>query len=194
VNKPTQLVLGLSMLTFLAIPNIRQTMEESMLRHMLVQFPLWAGAAFLLAGSMPTCLCKAIARWNMYGISGLFVTGITLAVLMIPRVLDQALLHPEIESAKLAALILAGVALRLSWRPAGLILQFFFLGNMLPMMGVVGWLYTESPQRLCNAYLLDDQIQLGNWLIGTAATAATVWLSWTAWLIIHQETRQTSHH
>jgi hypothetical protein len=182
------------MLTFLAIPGIRHAMEESMWRHMLVQFPLWTNAAFLLAGSMPACLCKAIARWNMYGISGLFVTGITLAVLMIPRVLDQALLHPEIESAKLAALILAGVALRLSWRPAGLILQFFFLGNMLPMMGVVGWLYTESPQRLCNAYLLDDQIQLGNWLIGTTATAAAVWLSWTAWLIIHQETRQTSHH
>lgn len=97
------------------------------------------------------------------------------------------------ELAKLTALVLAGMALRLSWRPAGLILQFFFLGNMLPMMGVVGWLYTESPLRLCNAYLLDDQIQLGNWLIGLAAVIAIVWLSWITWRITYQETRQTSH-
>lgn len=194
MSRQMQAVAGLGLLVLLAIPDIRHAMEESMWRHMLVQFPLWTGAAFLLAGGIPAYLRKTIARWNMYGISGLFVTGIIFAVLMIPRVLDQALLHPEIELAKLIALVLAGMALRLSWRPAGLILQFFFLGNMLPMMGVVGWLYTESPQRLCNAYLLDDQIQLGNWLIAAVAIIAVIWLTWIAWFITCQETRQISRH
>lgn len=189
MNKQAQAILGLSLLIFLAIPNVRHAMEESMWRHMLIQFPLWISIGFLFAGGMPTRLCEAIARWNMYGISGLFIIGITLAVLMIPRVLDQALLHSTVELAKLSALILAGIALRLSWRPAGLILQFFFLGNLLPMMGVVGWLYTESPQRLCNAYLLDDQIQLGNWLIGVTATIAVIWFSWITWFILSQETK-----
>lgn len=193
MNKRWQAVLGLGLLLFIATPSVRYAMEKSMWCHMLVQFPLWMGAAALLAGGMPARICKVIARWNMYGISGLFVTSVTLAVLMIPRVLDQALLHPEMELAKLTALVLAGMALRLSWRPAGLILQFFFLGNILPMMGVVGWLYTESPLRLCNAYLLDDQIQLGNWLIGLAAVISIVWLSWITWLITYQKIRQTSH-
>jgi len=194
MNRQMQAVSGLGLLILLAIADVRHAMEASMWRHMLVQFPLWTGAAFLLAGGIPAYLYKAIARWNMYGISGLFVTSIIFSVLMIPRILDQALLHPEIEQAKFIALVLAGMALRLSWRPAGLILQFFFLGNMLPMMGVVGWLYTESPQRLCNAYLLDDQIQLGNWLIGAAAIIAMIWLTWIAWFITRQETRQISRH
>lgn len=55
----------------------------------------------------------------------------------------------------LASLLLAGAALRLSWRPAGLILQSFSLGYLVAMMAAVGMLYTDSPLRLCNAYRLD---------------------------------------
>lgn len=194
MSKSTQAILGLGLLIVLTIPAIRHSMEASMWRHMLLQFPLWISAAALLAAGLPAPLRTAIARWNRYGISGLCVVAVTLAVLMIPRVLDQALLHPTIEFAKLAALVLTGIALRLSWQPAGLIVQFFFLGNMLPMMGVIGWLYTESPQRLCNAYLLDDQIQLGNWLIGVAIAVAVMWLTWVAWWVTSQEIRQTSRH
>jgi hypothetical protein len=194
MSKKVQGVLGLGLLVILAIPSIRQMMEASMWRHMLLQFPLWIGAAALLAGGAPVQLREIMARWNRLGISGLCLAGVILAVLMIPRVLDQALLYPEIEASKLIALILAGVALRLSWQSAGLIVQFFFLGNMLPMMGVIGWLYTESPQRLCNAYLLDDQIQLGNGLIAVAIATAIIWLSWVAWLITVQEIHQTSQH
>lgn len=194
MSKSTQAILGLGLLIVLTIPAIRHSMEASMWRHMLLQFPLWISAAALLAAGLPAPLRTAIARWNRYGISGLCVVAVTLAVLMIPRVLDQALLHPTIEFAKLAALVLTGIALRLSWQPAGLIVQFFFLGNMLPMMGVIGWLYTESPQRLCNAYLLDDQIQLGNWLIGVAIAVAVMWLTWVAWWVTNQEIRQTSRH
>jgi hypothetical protein len=68
--------------------------------------------------------------------------------------------------------VLAGAALRLSWRPAGLVVQGFFLGNVLPMTAVVGQLYIDAPLRLCNAYLLDDQARLGQWLIALAALLA----------------------
>ena len=79
------------------------------------------------------------------------------------------------------ALLLAGAALRLSWQAAGLLMQGFFLGNMLPMTAVVGQLYIDSPLRLCNAYLLDDQIRLGTWLIAVAALLALGWLAHVAW-------------
>ena len=112
-----------------------------------------------------------------------------LAVGMVPRELDLALLRPEVEWTKLAALLAAGAALRLSWRPAGLVLLFFFLGNVLAMMAVVGSLYVDSPLRLCYAYLLDDQVRLGQWLIGAAAGVAALWLAWVAWVMVRREAR-----
>jgi hypothetical protein len=57
-------------------------------------------------------------------------------------------------------------------------MQAFFLGNMLPMMGVAGWLYQSAPQRLCNAYRLDDQQGLGQGLIWLSVLIALVWLAY----------------
>ena len=37
------------------------------------------------------------------------------------------------------------------------------------MTAIVGLLYIDSPLRLCNAYLQDDQIRLGQWLVASAA-------------------------
>ena len=173
----------------LALPWTREAMESSMWRHMLLQFPAWLLAGALLAAALPPRARAAVARWNAHGIAGLVAVAVTLAVLMVPRVLDLALLRPGVEWTKLAALVAAGAALRLSWRPAGLVLQFFFLGNVLPMMAVVGSLYIESPLRLCNAYLLDDQVRLGQWLIGAAAGVAALWLAWVAWVMVRREAR-----
>mgnify|MGYP007099847023 CR=1 FL=1 len=86
-----------------------------------------------------------------------------------------------------ATLVLAGAALRLSWRPAGLVVQGFFLGNMLPMTAVVGQLYIDAPLRLCNAYLLDDQARLGQWLIALAALLALGWLAQVGWRMARRE-------
>lgn len=172
----------------LALPWTREAMESSMWRHMLLQFPAWLLAGALLAAALPPRARAAVARWNAHGIAGLVAVAVTLAVLMVPRVLDLALRRPDIEAAKLAALLLAGVALCLSWRPAGLVVQFFFLGNLLPMMVVVGQPYIDSPLRLCNAYLLDDQARLGAWLIGGAAVLGAAWLAWTGWVLAGRQT------
>jgi hypothetical protein len=51
---------------------------------------------------------------------------------------------------------------------------------MLPMTAVVGQLYIDSPLRLCNAYLLDDQARLGTWLVTAAALLALGWLAQVA--------------
>ena len=144
------------LLATLMVPALREWLTASMWRHMVLQFPVWMGAGALL------------------------VVGAVLAVLMVPRVLDLALVSPGIEAAKCGALLLAGALLRLSWRAAGLVVQGFFLGNLLPMTAVVGQLYIDSPLRLCNAYLLDDQARLGEWLVATAAVLAVAWLAQVA--------------
>lgn len=182
-----QVLVAFALLAVLLIPTLRQWLTASMWRHMVLQFPLWMLAGALLTGGLPSAARAGVARWNAQGISGLILVGAVLSVLMVPRVLDLALVLPWVEASKSAALLLAGAALRLSWRAAGLVVQGFFLGNLLPMTAVVGQLYIDSPLRLCNAYLLDDQAQLGQWLVSTAALLALGWLAQVAWWATQRE-------
>ena len=166
-----------ALLGLLALPAARQALEASMSAHMLIQYPLLMLAGYWLAAALPARWLARLQRWNAHGISGLFATALMLAILMIPRVLDLALLDARIELAKALALVFCGAALQLSWRPAGLLVQGFFLGNMLPMMAVVGNLYASSPVRVCNAYLLDDQARLGQLLIWISVAVALLWFA-----------------
>lgn len=183
----TQAALGLALCVVLAWPPLRHALEASMWRHMVLQFPLLMAAGALLAAALPPRARGAVARWNAHGIAGLVGVAMVLGVLMVPRVLDLALRDGATEAAKCAALVLAGAALRLSWRAAGLVVQGFFLGNMLPMTAVVGQLYIDAPLRLCNAYLLDDQARLGQWLIALAVLLALGWLAQVGWVMARRE-------
>ena len=177
-----RLLAVLALLAVTASPPARNFLEASMVRHMLLQYPLLilCGAG-LARGLLAAPAVRAPARqpprsnWNAHCFTGLFGTALTLAVLMIPRVLDLALLHPWVACAKMAALVACGAAIYRSWRPAGWLVQGFFLGQVLPMMAVVGSLYETAPTRVCNAYLLGDQMLLGQWLTWLAAAIALVW-------------------
>ncbi|HNQ04376.1 MAG TPA: hypothetical protein PKH69_07155 [Thiobacillaceae bacterium] len=182
-----QVLLGLALLTWLITPPIRHLLEAGMGRHMLLQFPLGMLAGALLAASISQGARAGIARWNAHGISGLVLVAVALSLLMLPRLLDLAVRDATIEAGKFVGLLMAGAALRLSWHSAGLVVQGFFLGNVLPMMAVVGQLYIDSPLRLCNAYLLDDQVRLGQWLVVCAALLALIWLGHTTWRLVWRE-------
>jgi hypothetical protein len=58
---------------------------------------------------------------------------------------------------------------------AGLVIQGFFLGSVVPMTIAVGSLFRDAPLRLCNAYRLDDQQQLGLALICVAGVTTVGW-------------------
>ena len=158
------------------LPPIRHTLEQRMVLHMLLQFPLFVLIGLLLAGQLSAPCRARIARWNIYGITGLVFVAIAAAIGMVPRLLDLALIDVRVEITKCAALVLCGLALRLSWRQAGIVVQLFFLGNVLPMMAIAGSLYIETPQRLCNAYRLEEQLYVGKGLIWLAAGLGTLWL------------------
>jgi len=164
-------------LVLLSLPPARAALESSMSAQMLLQFPLLALCGFLLAGALPRDWRGRIDAWNAHGISGLFATAVIMALLMIPRLLDLAIADARIDLAKSLALVLCGAALRVSWRRAGFLVQGFFLGNVLPMMAAVGQLYQDSPLRLCNAYLLDDQVRLGQMLVGLAVAIGLAWFA-----------------
>lgn len=177
LTRPRMATAALAVLAVLALPPLRLALEAGMTTHMLVQFPLLALCGAMLAHALPARWRARCDRWNAYGVSGLLASALVLAVLMIPRVLDLALVDTRVEAAKWLALLLCGAALRISWQPAGLLVQGFFLGNVLPMTVVAGHLFQDTPVRLCNAYLLDDQVRLGQWLVGLAACIAAAWFA-----------------
>ncbi len=163
---------GSGLLALMLLPPLRHAAEASMSTHMLVQYP-----ALMLAGALLAQHWRAARpRWNELGITGLLAVALTMALLMVPRVLDLALVHPHVESFKLLALVASGAALALSWQRAGTVIQAFFLGNVLPMLAVVGTLYQDSPARLCNAYRLEDQQTLGAALMMLPVAVAALWL------------------
>lgn len=176
-----RVALGAVLLIALMLPPLRHALEAGMSLHMLVQYPALLLAGALLAAAVPAGLRQRLSAWNAMGISGLTAFALIAAVLMIPRVLDLVLIDWRAESAKVMALLLAGAVLRPSWRAAGLVVQGFFLGNVLPMTLVVGTLYQDAPLRLCNAYRLDDQQQLGFALVWGATAVAVAWLARTMW-------------
>lgn len=164
----------------LAIGPLRTLLETSMATHMLVQFPLLilAGVASggVLLRTSDATVPAGRRDWNHLGVTGLAFVALVLAVSMIPRLLDLALIDARVEVFKLAALFVTGVLLRRSWSKAGLIVQGFFLGNVLPMTAVAGILYRDSPVRLCNSYRFDEQWLVGTMLVVVASLAGAAWL------------------
>lgn len=168
---------GLLAVAVLALPPLRQLLEADMTLHMLLQFPLLIVAGVLIGLGLPASIKARLAPWNRHGIAGLLLASLVAAFWMIPRALDEVLLLPWLEACKFVSLSLGvGSALALSWRAAGFLVQGFFLGNLLPMMTVVGWLYLEAPVRLCNAYLGSQQEDTGSGLIWLSIFAALLWL------------------
>ncbi len=181
ITPALRIALGAALLAALMLPPLRHTLEAGMSLHMLVQYPALLLAGALLAAAVPAGLRQRLSAWNAMGISGLVACALIAAVLMIPRVLDLVLIDWRAEFAKVVARLLAGAVLQPSWRAAGLVVQGFFLGNVLPMTLVVGTLYQDAPLRLCNAYRLDDQQQLGFALVWGATAVAVAWLARTMW-------------
>ena len=167
---------GLILLLVLAIPAVRSMMEGDMALHMLLQFPLLLLAGWLLTQGLTEQTRAELRKWNHAGIAGLLMASLVLMFWMIPRALDMALSDSTVELLKFITLLMAGATLELSWQSAGLIVRGFFLGNVLPMMMVVGWLYVEAPVRICSAYLTDDQLRAGSGLLALAIAGSVVWL------------------
>ena len=182
-----QSLIGLALLGALIAPPLRQLLEARMSTHMLLQFPALILAGSLLVTALSVLLNHRIEQWNANGIFGLTTCTLVLALGMIPRVLDLALVNTGVEIIKYTALLLCGALLRLSWRAAGLTLQGFFLGNTLPMMAIVGWLYEDTPLRICNAYRVDEQQWVGLALEAVAAGVAAIWLCRAVWLLTRHE-------
>lgn len=150
-------------------------LESSMARHMLVLLPFLVLVGWMAAGLLPARL--SAARFDEYGIAGLSALLFVSAYWMIPRALELSLTSPMFEAAKFGSLVLLGLILPGSLKRCPWVVQLFFLGNFGAMMAIAGMQYQSMPQRLCNAYLLEDQ---GNTGLGLVVGAILISIAWCA--------------
>lgn len=161
--------------------------------HMLLQMPMLLGAgiacgyaascAALHFQRTPNRLLAAVARLisgygkqlDEYGIVGLTFFLLLSAYWMIPKALDDVLVSAGAETGKFVAFFVAGLMFPGTLARANRVTQLFFLGNFAWMTAIVGMLYQDTAVRLCNAYLLDDQLIAGQGLVILSIAVPALW-------------------
>lgn len=149
-------------------------LEATMARHMLLELPLLFGAGWLAAES------AAAPRWrwtHSYAPALLLAALLASSVWMLPVALDQAVLHPASNAAKVLGMCAAGAAAGAAWPRSGTILQGFFVLNWAWMTITAGLLYQEAKQQLCSIYLSDQQSMAGTGLVTLGAGVLALWLA-----------------
>ncbi len=171
---------GLGILLMAIALVCRQYLEQTMARHMLLQIPMLiiGGAAVGRALSLAGVKAGRLRAYDEHGITGLLAFVLVTGYWMMPKVLDSALTSAATEQCKILSLVAAGFVLPASLSRANTIIQLFFLGNFAPMMAVAGMLYQDAPVRLCNSYLIDDQVVAGTGLVMLALAVPLLWCAY----------------
>jgi hypothetical protein len=177
---PLQAAAGASLLVLLALPLPRFWLEASLLSHVLVQMPLLALSGWLLGAAIAPGLDNIMQCWNRCGLAGLTLATFTALFWMLPRSVDGAVQYSGYEMLKFLSLPCAGAALALSLQRTHVLLAGVLKANLVSMLGVLAWLYTTAPVRLCNSYLVSDQRMLG---VGMAFFGCFLALNWAFGLL-----------
>ena len=164
----------------LSLPPLRALIEQSMLWHMAIQMPLLVLGGWLtmraLAGHR---MAQRLARWNRYGLTGFIAAQAIFAYWMLPLAIDRAIVLPLADAQKLVSLFVCGALLQHSFARSPAALQLFFVGYAVPMMIWLGFYFTSTDLRLCNAYSLESQIRTGRALVAWGLALGALWL-WAA--------------
>ena len=172
---PTFIRLGAAGAIIVLCSVFRSALESDPVTHVLVQLPALAVAGWIAAATIITL--PAVQRLaTRYRFEALVVAGFTLAYWMLPRTIDATLINPLVESLKFVSVpCLIGAPLALSWPKLPSLARGFIRANTLSMLGVLAFLYTHAPVRICNAYLQNDQERLGIGFLVVAAVLAFIW-------------------
>lgn len=144
-------------------------LEQSLVAILTIGYPLLVCFGYFLGQQAITK--KVIATIVEYsgGISGVLLASFTLAFWMIPRWMDASAANLEIAILKYLCLIfLVGFPLGCSWSKTHFITRAVVKIEFLTMLFRLGWIYLISPDRLCNNYLLGEQVLLGKTFLAIA--------------------------
>lgn len=172
------LVVGLIVCLVVAIAAtpLGRWLEQTMFTHVLIELPLLVILGILLGLQFNVASLPWINAINLGGFWGLIAATFLLAFWMIPRWLDFSLTSPAVAYAKYGSMLIIGLLLVASWSKAHVITRAVVKIEFLTMLYRLGWIYLISPDRLCNNYLLSDQIWLGRGLLITGFALAIAWM------------------
>lgn len=163
---------------FLLIPAIRIWLESSMTTHMLLQIPLLVATGFATSRLLPENLQSRLLNTVGGALPCLVIAIFASSFWMLPRSLDAALVNPFTEIGKFLSIpLFIGMPLALAWRRLSILGRGFVWANFYSMLAVLGWLYIAAPVRVCNSYLVNEQVSTG-WLMVKLALLLFIW-----WLI-----------
>ncbi len=152
-------------------------MESSMVSHILLELPLLIVVGFLIGTKIAHTNHLYLLKLNKGGILGFLLASFTLIFWMIPRWLDTSLNDDIWAYLKYITLIfLVGIPLAISWPVAHIVTKAVIKIEFLTMLFRLGWIYLISPERLCNNYLLQEQVWLGYGFIVIGITLAIYWV------------------
>jgi hypothetical protein len=161
----------------LSLPPLRVHIEQSMLVHMAIQMPLLVlGGWCLMRVLAQHRLAQQLARWNRYGLTGFIAAQAILAYWMLPLAIDRAIVLPLADLQKLVSLLVCGALLQHSFARSPAVLQLFFVGYTVSMMTWLGFYFTSTDLRLCNAYSLESQVNTGRALVAWGLLLGAAWL------------------
>lgn len=163
----------------LSLPPLGYWLKQSMVGQMLVQIGLLIAVGFMIGRSLLQQSGVSLAAFRPYRWALLAMAMSTMLVWMIPRLLDLAAVHPGVDALKALTLVfLAGLPLSLVWYSVGPVIKALLHIEALATVLRLGWLYLDSPVRLCSQYRLDDQARLGQLLLLVGAVYALVLGTW----------------
>jgi hypothetical protein len=183
---PTRaMVLAISVWIALAAPAFRTGLESSMVLHMLVQLPLLAGIGYCIGaawrgargGGVAARSLAGVQSFNAGGATGVLAASFVMVLWMLPRFLDLARLDATVDAIKFVSVPAAGLAVALSWPRCPAIARGVVHLEVIATLFRFGWGYLATDERLCLAYLVDDQQRAGELLLwlGAAYAVAAAW-------------------
>jgi hypothetical protein len=171
MNKLVACLGSITLVGFCAM--FRHQLEADPVLHILAQLPILALSGWILATGFN------LERYvSMPGVATALslIAVFTILFWMLPRYIDAALTTPQIEAIKfLTVPLFIGVPLAMAWAKTHPFLRGFLKANALSMLGVLAFLYTHAPVRICNSYLIDDQQRLGLGFLLVAILLGLIW-------------------
>jgi hypothetical protein len=177
---PFQRLQGWGLLAIvLWLPDLGGALKHSMLTHMGVQVSLLVVAGYGLGRGLLAHCPEQMHTARRFRWALMLMAVFTLMVWMLPRLLDLAVDQAEVDFLKALSLVLcAGVPLAWAWPQLPVVAQGVIHLEALATLWRMGWLYLDSPSRLCLRYGLEDQHNLGRVLM-VAGLVYALWLAWT---------------
>ena len=126
---------------------------------------------------MAARVLAGMQSFNAGGVTGLIAASFVMVLWMLPRFLDLARLEVPLDALKFISVPAAGAMVALSWPRLPAIARAVVHLEVIATLFRFGWGYLAAEERLCLAYLSEDQRLTGELLLALGAlyALAVVW-------------------